>query len=331
MIDVPVRNETDIAIYENEIARYLPSKIFDAHTHLCDEKFHPDLSTLVSVSKYPSLRNTDHSGLAKWWDMLFPDAEVYGLAMGMPTAGCDIAGINDWIASEVYSNKRSRFSIFVSPEMPLDELEEQVVRLKPAGLKPYMCFVDIPDSGNASICQIIPEHQVAIADKYGLSITLHVAKPTGMADSQNLEDIERLTRKYRNCNFILAHCGRCFITPYMQRAIAKLPKADNLWIDTSAVCDIGVFIELFRGFDLKKIIFGSDLVMASGFRGSYVRAGVGWDSIIIDPNQESSNATFLAYENLCALFHAARFCGLGDNEFEDIFYNNAAGLFALGR
>ncbi len=330
MVNVPLRNEIDIAIYENEIARFLPSKIFDAHTHLCDEKFHPNFSTLVSVSKYPSLKNTDYSRLTKWWAMLLPEADVSGLAMGMPTAGCDIAGINDWIAAQVTCDVKSRFSLLVRPEASADRLEEQILRLKPAGLKPYMCFAGIPEQGNASICEMITEHQIAVADKYGLIITLHVAKPTGMADSRNLEDIERLTGKYRNCNFILAHCGRCFITPYMQRTIGKLSKADNLWIDTSAVCDIGVFMELFRGFDRKKILFGTDLVMASGFRGSYVRVGAGWDSIVIAPNEQSSNATFLAYENLCALFHAARFCGLNDNELEDIFYNNAAGLFNLG-
>ncbi|MFI4910281.1 MAG: amidohydrolase family protein [Sedimentisphaeraceae bacterium JB056] len=329
MEDESYRNEIDDFIYKNEILDFLPCKIFDSHSHLSDEKFHPNFFSLVSVSKYSLLKNTNYSKLKKWWLMLFPEVEVSGLVMGMPTAGCDTVGINNWVASEVSSDSRSRFSILVTPEMTTGCLEEQVVRLKPAGLKPYMCFADLVNQDNASICEMIPEYQIAIADRYGLAITLHLAKPTGMADAKNLEDIQRLVKKYPNCNFILAHCGRCFITPYMRQAIGRLPKADNLWIDTSAVCDIGVFEELFNGFDRKKILFGTDLVLASGFRGSYVRVGAGWDSIIIDPYDNSSKATFLAYENLCAFCHAARFCGLNSEELEDIFYNNAAGLFNL--
>jgi tetratricopeptide (TPR) repeat protein len=75
-----------------------------------------------------------------------------------------------------------------------------------------------------------------------------------------IEAYKRLIKEYPNCQFILAHCGRCFISPNMKDALEGLPIAENLWIDTSAVCDTGVFLELFSRCDISRILFGTDLV-----------------------------------------------------------------------
>ena len=42
---------------------------------------------------------------------------------------------------------------------------------------------------------------------------------------------------------------------------------------------------------------------------------------------EITTSTFAVYENLCAMLHAARFCKLSEADLENIFYNNASGLF----
>jgi predicted TIM-barrel fold metal-dependent hydrolase len=154
-----------------------------------------------------------------------------------------------------------------------------------------------------------------------------------MADQKNLEDIDRLVEKYPDCNFILAHCGRCFIPPNMEDTLKHLPAAQNLWMDTSAVCDIGVFIMLLEGFDRSRILFGTDLVTASGMRGTYIRMGMQWQWVTaaqLTPfGGKPIEGTFAAYESVCALLYAARFCKLRSSQMNDIFYNNAKRLFNL--
>lgn len=323
-------NETDSLIYDREIRPYLPSQIFDAHTHLLFNDHLADLSS-VPLAADPMLGNVDMTYLQQWWQALFPDSRVHGLVMGFPALGCNMQAINEYVAAHVPSE--DRFSLLVHPSMPAGELEELIVRYRPAGLKPYMVFAGVDDVQQAGICDMIPEHQIVIANRYKLAITLHVSMPRGMADQKNLADIRHLVEEYPDSNFILAHCGRCFIPPNMEDALKHLPAAPNLWMDTSAVCDIGVFTILFEGFDRSKILFGTDLVTASGMRGTYVRLGMQWQWVtaaqLAPFGKKPVEATFAAYENLCAMLYAAKFCKLEKFELENIFFNNALHLFKL--
>ena len=160
---------------------------------------------------------------------------------------------------------------------------------------------------------------------------LHVSKPRGMADDENLAEIARLVRDFPNCHFILAHCGRCFIPPNMESALDKLPVAENLWVDTSAVCDLGVFMELLRRYDRSRILFGTDLVTAVAFRGSYVRLGMSWHVCTADmvarAGGMADKTTFAAYESLAALCRAMRLCSCSEDDRLGMFYRNACGLF----
>ena len=323
-------SETDRLIYDREIRPYLPKRIFDAHTQLFINEYHPDLDTMPLAAD-PMLCNVDMAYLEQWWHALFPDSTVNGLVMGFPTRRCEISKINQYMPQHVPA--ADRFSLLVHPSMSADELERQIVQYQPAGLKPYMVFANVADIFDAGICDMIPEDQIALADKYNLAITLHVSKPRGMADPKNLADIRRLVEEYPDCNFILAHCGRCFIPPNMEDALKHLPASPNLWVDTSAVCDIGVFTMLLEGFDRDRILFGTDLVTASGMRGTYVRAGMQWQWVtaaqLTPLGKKPIDATFAAYENLCAMLYAAKFCKVQAFELENIFFNNAAKLFQL--
>ena len=319
--------EQDRVIYEKEIRPFLPDRIFDAHAHLLQNALHPDLESTMPLALDPMLGDVDMPHLEHWWQTLFPHAQVTGLVMGTPTKGADWRAENDFVAENVRGTG-SVISLLTHPKMPVEELEEAIETVRPVGLKPYMVFTDRDNPNMASITDMIPEEQLAIADRHGLCVTLHVAKPRGMADPENLRDIEWLVRAYPNCNFILAHCGRCFIPPNMDDALEKLPQADNLWIDTSAVCDLGVFSQLFEGFDRSRILYGSDLVTPVGFRGTYVRLGMSWHVCTEDMvSGLEARATFAAYENLSVLCQAARICRLSEEELQGLFCGNAARLF----
>ena len=324
------RNADDIFIYDNEIRPYLPEKIFDAHSHLCKRELHEynsDADELYNISNDVGMDELENN-----WKIFFPDSQVTGLIMGTPVDKCDLDTENQFVAQSI-TNKKNRFSIMISPKMSLENLEDDIKTFNPAGLKPYLLHALVEDKQNARITDFITEEQLNLANDYGLSITLHVSKPRGMADLDNLKDISRLIKQYPKAQFILAHCGRNFIAPNMSATLDALPVAENLWIDTSAVCDTGVFLELFSRYDLSRILYGSDLVDASAFRGNYIRLGMSWH--VVTPNLIArdggleNKATFAIYENLSALFNATRFCHVSKDNIQNIFYNNAAKLFKL--
>ena len=79
---------------------------------------------------------------------------------------------------------------------------------------------------------------------------------------------------------------------------------------------------LFSRYDLSRILFGSDLVNPVAFRGNYIRLGMSWH--VVTPQDVArdwgleSRATFTIYENLSALFHAARFCHVSEENIQNI-------------
>jgi hypothetical protein len=223
------------------------------------------------------------------------------------------------------------FAMLVRPETTAATLDAAIRQLKPAVLKPYLTFVRGMDAAFASITDLIPEELIAVADRYRLAIMLHVSKPQGMADPENLDAISRLIRDFPNCRFILAHCGRCFIPPNMEAALDRLPVAANLWLDTSAVCDPAVFLALLSRYDRSRILFGTDLVTAAGFRGSYVRLGLSWHvctaEMVARKGGMVDKTTYAAYENLSALCFALRYASVTEVERHGIFYQNGCTMF----
>ena len=318
--------EDDKLIYEQEIRPYIPKRIFDAHTHLIANHLHPRLAETNPLACDPLLGDIDLPYLEAWWKALLPDATVEGMVMGFPTVDVMMAEENAYVAEQC-AESGYPFALLTHPKTSTEDLEEEILRLKPSVLKPYMVFVERPDMGNASITELIPEHQLALADKYGLAVMLHVSKPQGMADSENLADIKRLIVEFPKAQFILAHCGRCFIAPNMEKTLDELPVADNLWLDTSAVCDLGVFVELLQRYDRSRILFGTDLVTAAAFRGSYIRLGMSWhvctDEMVSRKGGMANKTTYATYENLAALCRAMRLTNCTEEDRDAIFYHNA--------
>lgn len=323
--------DTDRLIYDHEIRPFLPDRIIDAHTHVLLPELNPDVKEAVPLSADPVLADVDVAYIEQWWKTLFPDSQVHGLILGFPTPGCRPEAIAEYLFENV--GPSHRFSLLVKPSMDIKTLENLIVKYRPAGLKPYMTFAPKTDRTSVSITDFIPEEQIALADRHKLCITLHVSRPRGMADRGNIDDIRRLTRNYPNCTFILAHCGRCFITPNAVKMLNHLPVADNLYLDTSAVCDLGVFIELFSRYDTHRILFGTDLVTATAFKGTHVRLGMSWElcpaDIIAAHRNADLHPTFSVYESLCTTLYAARFCRLSETSVTNIFFKNAARLFNI--
>ena len=153
----------------------------------------------------------------------------------------------------------------------------------------------------ARICDFLPESLIEVAHHKKLAITMHLAKPTGPADPDNQRDLARYTREYPNAQWILAHCARSFNSFMMEEAIHFLCDLPNIWYDTSAVNDLYAHYLLMKHEDRKRVMFGSDNVVAGCARGKYITYGRAW---LFYPGNEAgtphcdSRATLVIYEQL---------------------------------
>jgi len=199
------------------------------------------------------------------------------------------------------------------------------------GMKPYRTFA--PDMTSARIGDFLPEGLIEVADEKGMAVTLHLARKEGPADRENLADLERLTRRYARVQWILAHCARGFNSWFLEQGIEVLRDLPNIWYDSAAVNDLYSHCLLLEREDRKRVMFGSDDVVAGCARGKYITYGRAWQ---FHPGQEelehcNPTPTLVVYEQLRQERQAAQMLGLTRTEIEDHFAGNAQRLIALVR
>jgi glutamate-1-semialdehyde 2,1-aminomutase len=114
--------------------------------------------------------------------------------------------------------------------------------------------------------------------------------------------------------------------------IESLRGLRNIWFDTSAVTDCGAFEAIIRVMGHDRLMYGSDFPV-SQLRGRCV--GLGDSFLWLSPENTQLDAayadvqfTLVGIESLRTLKVAALACGLTDRQVEDLFFNNAAELFA---
>ena len=101
--------------------------------------------------------------------------------------------------------------------------------------------------GRGRLTDFMPEHQIAVADKLGLVILMHLSKRDAIADPANVEDLLRLSDQYPNAKWILARIAlQLFILG--DRGVGGQDQGlHNVWYDTSTVCDSDALDALYMG------------------------------------------------------------------------------------
>lgn len=319
----------DDQIWQEELASFVPLRIFDAHVHLLDRQH-------VPAGQATTWTNTDMLGLQRWANRLYPGREVHFLVLGTPIVGIDVANHNRWLANEVQRDSRSRVHRLVTPHCDIDEIRRSITTQGFTGLKPYRLFSSTGDVAQCRIRDFLPPAQLELANELELWVTLHLSRFHGCADEQNLADLTQYTtQRYPRIKWILAHCARSFTYWPIQQAIDRLRDLPNIWYDTSAVTDVRPLITLFSREDRSRILYGSDGVDATYFHGQYVALGRSWQALDVDSLQPTlafphcdGRPILAIYEQLLAMKHAAEIVGLSATEIDAIFYDNAARAFA---
>ena len=149
-------------------------------------------------------------------------------------------------------------------------------------------------------------------------------------------EINRIIRsqclRFPNARLVLAHAARGFNSRHTVEAIQTLRTIDNVWFDTSAVCEPSAMEAILETFGVTRLMYGSDFPVSEQ-RGRNVTVGDGfyW---LHDHNAEWDDWTLaspalVGTESLLALQQACRRLKLTDADVEKVFGTNARQLLHI--
>ncbi len=327
-------NPTDLDrdIFENELDSFVPDHIFDAHAHLY--RLDQISSDELSEDMVTGPAEVTPAVYRRVMDDYIPGRAFDALFFPFPRNSLDRPGANALIVDSVASEELSRGQIIVAPEDDPDYIREQVKSPNVVGMKCYQLYSSHKPTSLSPIDGFLTEEHMRIADDEGLSVTLHIVRPTALADPLNQSTIQRYARSYPNARIILAHGARGFNPYHTVRGIGALAGLGNVYFDSSAVADAGAFEAIIGTMGHHTLLYGSDFPVSHG-RGRPV--GVGDTFVWLDkdilpeyaPHGAKLDLAYSGLESLRALKTAATGMGLTDSQVEDIFYGNGARLYGF--
>ncbi len=328
-----VITDRDRELFDRELDRFVPPRIFDAHAHwYCADHFAPQ-SVPALIRSGPAVAGSQAFDTAI--EALIPRRRTEGLFFPFPDTAVDAAAENEFLHQELQARPDSRGQMLVTPTDDPEWIRQTVRRYGFVGLKCYHVYSPYRPTFESPIDQYLPEAQVRVAHEEGLSITLHIVRSRALADPVNQHQIRDYCTRYPNMRLILAHAARGFNPQHTIAGIASLRGLANVWFDTSAVTDSGAIEVIVRVCGHERVLYGSDFPV-SHLRGRCIALGDSffWISAAntqLDVPYAQLDLALVGHEALRTLKVAALALNLSDAQVEDIFLNNAQRLFSLNR
>lgn len=320
----------DKTLFAQQLKQFVPPNSFDAHAH-----FYRPQDSFPGLPK--SAENLDgYSGWQEycqkqelWMGELRPTA---GLFFAIPNPELERHGANQFILDELKDQPQSRALLLVTPQDSPEEAEAQIKAGHFVGFKVYHVYADREDTLQAEPQEYIPEWVWELSQQYGLAIMLHMVRSRAMADQINQNYIREHCLQYPQAKLILAHAARGFCGNHTTEGISSLRGLDNVFFDTSAICESQPFEAILREFGTTRLMFGSDFSV-SELRGRCVSIGDGflW---LGEQNVDWETSTFakparVGLESLLALKQACHTVRLNDADVERIFCENARRMLGI--
>ena len=325
--------DEDTRFFEIELDGFVPARIYDAHMHLgprigFSSELHCDL-----VANTPEI--ADMASYREHLHWILPNRNVTGANILPSTLNGDgWEEGNAFAAREAAVDDVSGSSVIVHPEMTADRLREEIATCNPVSLKPYHLMSPRRPTMQSIIEEYLPEHLVAVAHDAQLPIVFHLVLDTALADQRNQKTIRHYCETYPGMRLVLAHCARGFNPGHTARGIGAIAGLENVFFDSSCVCESGSMEAILTTFGHTRLMWGSDWPF-SHFHGRCMAMGDSFTWLYDDQIEfsihtigEHAGFTFVSHESIRALKHACMACRLNDDQVEAIFHGNAATLYA---
>ena len=341
--------ESDQALAD-ELAGKLPGRVFDAHTHVYDARHFDPVPAYFAggheVARIPEWRRA--------LGELVGGAErlAGALVLPFPSTGAPANDINQFAFGAV-ANAASAdgddaagapklaTAVLVDPARPREESEPFMASPSAGGFKVYHLFATgdhrhVPGttaSQQAYLEEFVPEWVWEEADRRGWFIMLHIVRARALADPDNQRYLVDHCRRYPAAKLVLAHAGRSFNAHHTVSGVGALRGLDNVWFDTSAICEPEAFVAILRELGPRRLMYGSDFPITH-LRGRVVSAGDGFIWATTDTTDWSTGGYFgqpvqVGLESLRALLQACEIEHLDSGDRQDVFCDNAERMLGL--
>ena len=322
--------DADRELFERELRDFVPPGAFDAHAHLYDLRL---LSPGTPEEEFGGPPEVGYDvmvqSMSKWMgDRVITDA----LFLPFPTPTIDTRASNQFTAGQVKTRPASRGLMLIRPQDDPAEVEAEIKSAGFAGFKVYHQLAERENTFYADQSEFLPEWAWELAHQHGLWITMHLVQSKALSDPRNHEYVRKHCLQYPNARYVLAHAARGFNAGHTADAIDLLRGLDNVFFDTSAICEPTAFESIIRATGTTRLMYGSDFPV-SEMRGRPVSVGDGffW---LYDHNAEwdgwlHGTHNPAGIESLLGLKRACRTMCLNDRDVERIFCDNARQVLGL--
>jgi glutamate-1-semialdehyde 2,1-aminomutase len=312
----------------DKLQGFIPEKVYDSHAHLYRlQDNNTDGRTFID-------EGPDEAGFDVWREhtgrYLKGSQPSGGLFFPHPSYNCNVDASNDYLSKQLGLSPESRGLILISPDYPASKIERYLMNDQIIGFKPFFYYSKEKPEAEASILSFFPEWAWEMAHARKLTATLHIVKNKALADPGNQDVICRMCRKYPGVRLILAHAARGFHPQNTIDGLEILGEFDNIWFDSSAICEAKSLKAILKHFGHRRLLWGTDFPY-SEIRGKVVSVGdsfvwmdntcVSWDKLF-----PVCNPVLIGIESLLALKEASEEFGLNQKEIQDIFINNILNL-----
>ena len=337
----------DVAFYEEHLKDFLPDTFIDCHTHIwLDKDNHFTEDTANRSCAWPEMVALDNpvEDLNETNRLLFPDKKVISVLYGQPMVTIDLKKNNAYVADA--ANRNNFPALYISHPSQSAESVERAVLANPCfkGLKVYLQFAPayIP-SNEIRIYDFLPHEHLALADKHGWIVQLHIARPNRLADPVNYIQLKEIEDMYPNLQLIVAHLGRAYADEDLGNALEYLKDTKKTIWDFTANTNSYVMEKVLELFGPDRFIYGTDFpifrmkarrVVENGFYINEIPMGSLGD-VSADPHMreipypEADKISFFIYEEILSCKRACERLGLTKEDVNKIFYSNSARIFGV--
>lgn len=302
---------------------FLPEKLFDAHMHVSH----------VPIMNREILSFSDY--LSDMRVFLGNSREICANMIPFPTKSVktdeERKESNDYLLASLKEHENSVGEILVTPTDSAEYIESQLNYERIRGLKCYHVYANREDTFNSGIEEYLPESAFEVANKHGLSITLHMVRDKALADEGNRKYIKEMAKKYPNAKLILAHAARAFAAWTAIDYIDELRPYANIFCDFSGVCESPAMIAILKSFGVCRCMWGTDWPIST-LAGKCISLGdtfywIGENDLRSFKSSTALNSRLVGTESLMAVREACKLTGLSRTAIEDLFYNTAYNVF----
>ncbi len=322
-------NETDEKLKRQYLER-IPEKVMDVHVHIYRKA---DIGT-----QGPAYEDgPDEVGIRVYEEqmrrLVGSRCSLSGIYVAPPTQTKEqIPGANRFTLAQLDEKPDARGLMLIAPDMDEALVRSYLEDPRVVGFKPFCTYGDFRPDYEAPLGAFLPEWAWRMADERGLMMLVHLMTFDALNNPGNYGEILRMCARYPNVKLMLDHAARGFHTRNTAEGLQKIRHLDNVWLDTSSICDPMAFITVIRAMGSEKLLFGTDFPLCQ-VRGKSVSVGDGFVWLNHENfNWESyayvCNPALLGIEAIQAVFDAADAMGLSEEEIRHIFYDNAMAMLS---